>query len=201
VDLTVTVQPEKWKNVSENPTNSVTKTVETQLVLTVITDVKLAQVTSKNVVTVPVTELTNQPVTVQKDISIPINLSAHNVTLNVSLVKRNPPTVLLVPKEESTHQNVHVHMVTTSMEPNVLNVLINVSPVKMKRTVLNVLETELINHLALAQIKLMTTVAPSVHLVPTNVPLVSIPQKNVSPVPSQESTHQSVSFQNKKSNP
>jgi hypothetical protein len=122
----VDVQPVPPKPVLLLELISVTLLVTNQPVSHVPLNVKNVTLTQVIVPNVPVTELTQQNVTVLKDTMILVPPIVHNVPLNALLVKTMPITVPSVPKEELTHHPVHVQMELISMETNVLTVLHNV---------------------------------------------------------------------------
>lgn len=127
-------------------------------------------------------------------------LSVQTVPLTVPHAPKTQEIVTLVPKEELTLQLVTVQMVNmvNNTKPNVTNVPTNVLPVLTTLTiVLFVLKTELVNQNVLAH-SLMDIMKFQVnltaHLVDTDA-LPVPPNTNVSLVPKEELTHQSVTAQ------
>jgi hypothetical protein len=193
---TATVQMVWWNLVDLKPTSFVTNNAHNQPVLIVTTDVLPVLTPTPTVSTVLETEFLPQNVTAQTEPMMSVPKFAQPVTLNVLLVLITLKTVSLVPNQESTHQFANAHMdLMTTVKP-VNHVASNVNTVPPNTPVLFVLETESTLQFVTAHHTPMTTEPQFVHLVTTNVILVSTCQTTVSLVLKEESTHQSVTSQN-----
>jgi hypothetical protein len=131
-------------------------------------------------------ELDYQLVNAQLVCTKPLTYLVKNVTTIVKLVKVLPTIVLNVGEIELLLQNVFAQKVYMNLMLKLAHLVdSDVLPVMLKNTnVLFVPLTESTNHLVCAHTEPTKPMSPNVHLVTwKNVPLVSIPQITVSPVP------------------
>jgi hypothetical protein len=141
-------------------------------VMIVTINVILVKVNGITVLNVKILELQLLNVHVQLDImKLLISLLVTNVTQDVLNVKDLLKIVSFVLMTELPHQlPVHVMMDIPKLTVIVNHVTSSVTLVmKLPPTVLNVLKTESMNQLAVAQMELMKPMKPNVHLVKLNV--------------------------------
>jgi hypothetical protein len=153
----------------------VTKNAQIQLVSNVPLSVSLVSENQTNVKDVKITETSKTVVDVKLVTLKPTTLTVHLVTKNVPPVKTMPKLVPNVKTEELTHQNVTAQRTLTliNLKITVRDVLTNVLPVNLSKSVLNVLtKPEIPQMLVNAKMDISMLKNQNVPNVPHNVPSV-----------------------------